>query len=408
MVTHAHGNPNVRSVLKALYARKTNVRFETTLAVPNFRLISILSRKFRIFDRLSLKTYPGIPFWSIKISFPQFVSFAFEKLGFLHNTDGTSSKNGVKQHESWLDTRAASTLLNNRKIDAVYGYQGMCLNQFVQAKKLGLTTVLELPNSSKIVQDRITEIESKKFPEWNFTSELSVGREEIYSQEAMELELADWVVVPSKQVKDSINAVCNNAKISIIPYSVSLNQPTLSELNSAKKNRVLIVSRLISTKGIHYLAKATKELKLDYELFIVGSLPPSPSRELMKFLSRHKYLGNISRNQIIELMKTCEIFVLPSLIEGRSLSSLEAISQGLIPILTPGTGADDVVRENGILIPSQSSTAIRESLVSLFTMTKSEKLEMRIRSLEIADLLSENVYLDALDNFFNSIEKSRK
>ena len=170
---------------------------------------------------------------------------------------------------------------------------------------------------------------------------------------------------------------------------------------------MLIVSRLISTKGIHYLEEATRDLGIDHELLIVGGLPPSPSIELLSFLERNKYLGNMSRNRIVDLMKTCEIFILPSLIEGRSLSSLEAISQGLIPVLTPGTGAEDIVRENGLLIPSRSISAIRESLLSLFAMESSAKLEMRMHSVEIAQSLSEKVYLETLDDFFSMVERTR-
>ena len=407
LVTHAHGNPNVRSVLKALHARRGKIRFETILAIPNLRIISFLSKHFEIFDRLSLKTYPGLPFRFIKISVSQFIPFAIDKFSQSISAHPEGTKSGVGQQESRLDSRAAVSLLRNRKIEIVYGYQGMCIKQFNQAKKLGLTTILELPNSLKIVRDGITEMESIKFPQWNFNDELQCGREEIYTQEAMELELADWIVVPSQQVKSSIDGLCDVSKIVILPYSVSLHKPTRTILKSARTNRVLIVSRLISTKGIHYLEEATRSLDIDYELFIVGSLPPSPSTELLSFLKRNKYLGNISRNRIVDLMKTCEIFILPSLIEGRSLSSLEAISQGLIPVLTHGTGAGDVVRENGILIPSRSSSAIRESMLSLFTMKSSAKLDMRMHSLEIAESLSENVYLECLDDFFSTVEMSR-
>ena len=407
LVTHAHGNPNVRSVLKALHARGERVRFETILAIPSFRIIPVLSTKFKIFDRLSLKTYPGLPFRFIKLSLSHFISFGTKKYlrSKVAQMKGTTREIG--QQESRLDSRAADGLLRSRKIEYVYGYQGMCIKQFKQAKNLGLATILELPNSLKTVQDGITEMESVKFPQWNFSAELHGDRQTVYAQEAAEIELADWIVVPSQQVKDSIGGLCEDSRIIVIPYSVSLDAPTRDILRSAKKNRVLIVSRLISTKGIHYLEEATRDLGIDHELLIVGGLPPSPSIELLSFLERNKYLGNMSRNRIVDLMKTCEIFILPSLIEGRSLSSLEAISQGLIPVLTPGTGAEDIVRENGLLIPSRSISAIRESLLSLFAMESSAKLEMRMHSVEIAQSLSEKVYLETLDDFFSMVERTR-
>ena len=390
-----------------MQSRREKFIFLTILAFPNFSVLSILSKKFKLFDQLSLKTYPGIPFHFIKMSLFHFFSFGIKKYLRAFLKYSTVRLTGVSIHESRLDSRAAVSLLKNPKINIVYGYQGMCIRQFSQAKELGLTTILELPNSLKRVQDQITEIEAIKFPQWNFEAELQTGREKIYAQEARELDLADWIVVPSQQVQDSITGLCDQSKIVTIPYSITLGKPNRAILQAAKKNRVLIVSRLISTKGIHYLSQATRDIDEDFELCIVGSLPLSPSKELLSFLRRHNYLGNISRNQIVELMKTCEIFVLPSLIEGRSLSSLEAISQGLIPVITSGTGAQDVVKGNGILIPSRSSSAIREALLSLFSMENSAKYEMRLKSLEIAESLSENFYLEALDNFFSMVEELR-
>lgn len=407
LVAHAHGNPNVRSVLKALYARGKTVRFETILAIPNFRIISVFAYKFKIFDLLSLKMYPGVPFRIIRISFLQFISFGTFKYltSIFKNSKIIISR--VTPQEETLDLRAASYLAKNRKIEIVYGYQGMCIRQFSKAKELGLATILEFPNSLTLVHDEITANEAIEFPHWNFDAELQTGREEIYAKEAKEIELADWIVVPSQQVKNSLTGFCDGSKVVTIPYAVSLRKPSLSALKSAKRNRILIVSRLISTKGIHYLEHATRNLGIDFELFIVGSLPRSPSMKLLNFLKRNHYLGNISRNRIVDLMRSCEIFILPSLIEGRSLSSLEAISQGLIPILTPGTGAQDVVKENGILIPTRSSTSIREALLSVLTLKSSEKLDMRMRSLEIAESLSEKVYLEALDEFFSALEMTK-
>ena len=71
-----------------------------------------------------------------------------------------------------------------------------------------------------------------------------------------------------------------------------------------------------------------------------------------------------SRNAVIELMKKCDLLVLPSLVEGRALVQLEALSCGLPLIVTPHTGGSDLIEDGftGFEIPIRAPEIIREKI----------------------------------------------
>jgi glycosyltransferase involved in cell wall biosynthesis len=63
-------------------------------------------------------------------------------------------------------------------------------------------------------------------------------------------------------------------------------------------------------------------------------------------------------------MRTCDVFCLPSIAEGRALVMQEAMSQGLPLIITSNTGGADLIDEGetGFLIPTASPDSIAEKI----------------------------------------------
>ena len=63
-------------------------------------------------------------------------------------------------------------------------------------------------------------------------------------------------------------------------------------------------------------------------------------------------------------MRSCDVFCLPSIVEGRALVMQEAMSQGLPLIITPNTGGEDLVIEGrtGFLVPLRSPQTIAQKL----------------------------------------------
>jgi glycosyltransferase involved in cell wall biosynthesis len=76
-------------------------------------------------------------------------------------------------------------------------------------------------------------------------------------------------------------------------------------------------------------------------------------------------------------MRSCDVFCLPSIVEGRALVMQEAMSQGLPIIITPNTGGEDLIIEGvtGFLVPIRSPEAIANKL-SWFLENRNKIKEM--------------------------------
>jgi glycosyltransferase involved in cell wall biosynthesis len=63
-------------------------------------------------------------------------------------------------------------------------------------------------------------------------------------------------------------------------------------------------------------------------------------------------------------MQSCDVFVLPSIVEGRALVQQEALACGLPLIVTANAGGEDLIVEGhtGFLVPIRSPESIAEKI----------------------------------------------
>jgi glycosyltransferase involved in cell wall biosynthesis len=128
--------------------------------------------------------------------------------------------------------------------------------------------------------------------------------------------------------------------------------------------RVLFAGSMGQRKGLADLFAAFKILKRkDVELVLMGSsiLPlPFYRKQFTDFI----YEPTRSHEDVLRLMQTCHILVLPSIIEGRALVQQEAMMCGLPLIITANTGGADLIEEGktGFLVPIRSPEKIAEKI----------------------------------------------
>jgi glycosyltransferase involved in cell wall biosynthesis len=74
-----------------------------------------------------------------------------------------------------------------------------------------------------------------------------------------------------------------------------------------------------------------------------------------------------SRERVLELMATCDLLALPSIVEGRALVQQEAMCRGLPLIATRNAGGEDLIDEGktGFLVPIRAPEAIAASIERL-------------------------------------------
>jgi len=221
--------------------------------------------------------------------------------------------------------------------------------------------------------------EAERLPNWANTLGGGVKDSEAkLRRKTMELELADIVVCPGKFVGDSLPGWAKSKQLIMAPFgSPEVNCLIKSNENYNEKReqplRILFVGSLGQRKGLGDLFNAMKLLnKKHFELVVMGSLQDS-----MQFYKNEypyfTYEPGRPHEEVLTLMRTCNIFCLPSIVEGRALVMQEAMSQGLPMIITPNTGGEDLIieGETGFLVPIRAPEMIAEKL-NWFNNNRSE------------------------------------
>lgn len=112
----------------------------------------------------------------------------------------------------------------------------------------------------------------------------------------------------------------------------------LSLFNSSVKNKKILVcvARIIPEKNHIFLLKLLKKLP-DYKLILIGEIKDKSIAEFVKnenLQNRVKFTGLISRDEVFKTVNQCSVYVSASSVEGLPVSVLEAMSLGLIPVLS--------------------------------------------------------------------------
>ncbi len=119
-----------------------------------------------------------------------------------------------------------------------------------------------------------------------------------------------------------------------------------SQLSAKSPLRVLFAGSMGQRKGLGDLMAAIRLLnRADVELICMGSLQ-APMEFYEKQCPGFTHEKGRPHAEVLELMRSCDVFCLPSIVEGRALVMQEAMSQGLPIIITPNTGGEDLVEPN--------------------------------------------------------------
>ncbi|MGJ3251050.1 MAG: glycosyltransferase family 4 protein [Elainellaceae cyanobacterium] len=154
-------------------------------------------------------------------------------------------------------------------------------------------------------------------------------------------------------------------KVAVIPNGVDVDKyyPGISSVKSQFNTKRLFVyqGRIASEKNVESLLKAWRHLDMgaDSTLLVVGSGPLVPS--LMPFYtSEHgiHWLGFVADEQHrINILRAADVFILPSLVEGLSLSLLEAMACGVACVATDAGADGEVLSEGAGIIMSTNRVA---------------------------------------------------
>lgn len=147
--------------------------------------------------------------------------------------------------------------------------------------------------------------------------------------------------------------------------------------------RLITVGRLHFSKGYDVLLDALGQLRaqgLDFRLTMIGDGPQrgdlTQQAEALGLSDRVTFTGSLGEGQIIEAMRSADIFVLSSHAEPLGVVSMEAMSMQVATIATNAGGVGEIITDgvDGKLVPPGDSeslaAAIRELVEDPATMRR--------------------------------------
>ena len=198
------------------------------------------------------------------------------------------------------------------------------------------------------------------------------------------IKCADKIISISKFTKNRVikNYKLKSEKIDVIYLGFDLKEQAFTEkkleesrkqFGMPQKPVILFVGRVDDhRKGLDVLLGSFKNVleKIDCILMVVGKGDQNEARTLaasMGFLDNVFFTGFVDDTTLKKCYQLCDIYVVPSRLEGFGLTVLEAIAAGK-PVVATNVGAiPEIIEyaENGILVESENIDSISNAICTI-------------------------------------------
>lgn len=249
--------------------------------------------------------------------------------------------------------------------DVFVGWTGSSLEALIQAREMGVRTVLERGSS------HCTEWRNLMSEEYDYLNKPFDQMYNFWQRELLEYELADYISIPSTFVRDTfVKRGIPKEKLLVNAYGVDLS--SFKQLKKEDdKFRIINVGGFSVRKGSRYLLQAFHELKLpNAELWHIGSVSPEMQPFIKKYASdKIIFHGHKPQNELFKYYSQGSVFVLMSIEEGMAMVQCQAMACGLPLIVTTNTGGADLIGEDnkaGYILPIRDVEQLKSRLIELY------------------------------------------
>lgn len=165
---------------------------------------------------------------------------------------------------------------------------------------------------------------------------------------------AKHIIVLSDDEKRKVEEDFNVDNVYSLPNCIDLTEARdyKRKFEAEHPLSILYLGRIEKNKGIDYILEAAKKLKADkvpFTLHLAGKeetqdeyIPQFKSELGESFIYHGVVFGKVKS----DLLKQCDVFLLPSFYEGLPMSLLETMSYGMVPVVTPVGSIPTVVSDN--------------------------------------------------------------
>ena len=187
--------------------------------------------------------------------------------------------------------------------------------------------------------------------------------------------MADAVLPVSDALQKKLRDKGVKATFQVVPNVIDTDlfryEPL--RLQSDGSLRLLAVSSLVKHKGLGYLFQALTMVSWKnrfWRLDVVGDGPEAAQHYQMvkdlKLTANVTFHGQMFKNEVAQMMRAADLFVLPSIIETFSVSTAEALACGLPVLVTRCGGPEGFVNERaGMIIAPGDAEELADALTSM-------------------------------------------
>ncbi|HWQ25446.1 MAG TPA: glycosyltransferase family 4 protein [Chlorobaculum sp.] len=143
--------------------------------------------------------------------------------------------------------------------------------------------------------------------------------------------------------------------IEFVANAVDLSDKEAGWRANGKKIQLLFIGRVEnSQKGVFLLPEIMRQISLtasDVHLNVVGDGPDLRQLKQMfkdSGINNVSFFGALLHDEALEVMRSSRIMLMPSYFEGMPIALLEAMSNGLVPVVSNLRNSTDFIVEDGV------------------------------------------------------------
>lgn len=176
---------------------------------------------------------------------------------------------------------------------------------------------------------------------------------------------------------------------------------------------IVSIARLNWIKGVQYAIQAMTELKKNqcsFQYRIIGG-GTKHELEYMNFLIQENNLenevileGELSHNQALEILKSADVYLQPSIGEGFCTSVVEAQALGKVCVVSDAGGLPENVVDGvtGWVVPKCNPLAIADKLQNYWSIENTKKIQMSMNGIDrVRQLFTTEEQLQHFINFYS-------
>ncbi|MGQ9602709.1 MAG: glycosyltransferase family 4 protein [bacterium] len=227
------------------------------------------------------------------------------------------------------------------------------------------------------------------------------------------LRRSDFILSTSKEIDSQVRSLLPGKPTMPVVNGIDtdLFKPTEPSLpNRGSEFLIVCPRRLVEKTGVEFLIRAIPLVKdeINVKVFIAGDGPLRKGLESLAselgVRERVVFLGSVPNQKMPGIYSSCDLVIIPSLIEATSIAALEAMSCGKPVAASDVGGLPEIIdRRTGLLFEPRSAEAIANAIRQAARRTDLKEIGERARklvkekwSIEAMVDIHEDIYRDLL------------